>query len=256
MITIPGILTAEERHAQMAVAVKQGFPFLRRQQEFHDGLLSIVCYGPSLLETWREINQKDYLPILTVSGAHDFLSERGITPDYHVHMDPRAFEPEMLANPNDQTKYLMASCCAPEFWAILKKRHVELWHLINGPETIDWVRVHHSRGLKSCIGGGSTVGQRAMNVGASLGYRRFRIYGMDLSFGPQHWAGPHPGNDEPIIQVDLNGKTYKTTPQLLKAAQEMEDFLKSMDVEIEFHGNGLMQEVAKMTKKENRNVGG
>ncbi len=252
MITLPSILSTEERHAQMAIALKQGFPFLRKQHEFHDRLMSIICYGPSLLETWRDINRSDYLPVMTVSGAHDFLLERDITPSYHVHMDPRPYETTMLANPNEHTKYLMASCCSPGFWPILKKSRVELWHLINGPEAIDWVRMNHSRGLKSCIGGGSTVGQRAMNVAAALGYRRFRIYGMDLSFGPEHWAGPHPGNDEPIIHVDLSGRTFKTTPQLLKAAQEMEVFLKTMDVEVEFHGDGLMQEVAKTIKKERR----
>jgi len=249
VITIPSILSTEERHAQMGEALKSGFPFLRKQQGFHDRWLSIICFGPSLLETWREINRSDYLPIITVSGAHDFLIERGITPSYHIHLDPRPFELEMLAKPNSATEYLMASVCPPEFWNVLKGRKVKLWHLINGPETIDWVRMNHSRGLKSMIGGGSTVGQRALNVAATMGYRRFRIYGMDCSFGYQHWAGPHPGNDEPLISVEAEGRTFKTTPHLWKAAREMCEFLKTSDVEVEFHGDGLMQHVARTIQK-------
>lgn len=248
MITIPSILSTEERHQQMAIALKQGFPFLRKQPE-HNGVLSVICYGPSLVETWRDINRNDYLPIMTVSGAHDFLIERGITPSYHVHIDPRPFDVRMLARPNDHTKYLMATVCSPEFWPVLKGRNVQLWHLINGPETVDWVRQHHSRGLKSCIGGGSTVGQRALNVAAWLGYRRFRIYGMDCSFGPQHWAGAHPGNDEMETSVGINGRVFYSTPQLIQAAKQMERFMETSDVEIEFFGDGLMQTVARNLKR-------
>ena len=250
MIALPSILSREEREAQMAIAIKSGFPFLRKALPSADlGTISIICYGPSLLETWRDINRSDYLPVMTVSGAHDFLSERGLMPSYHVHLDPRPFEPEMLAAPNSHTRYLMASVCPSGFWEILKGRHVELWHMLNGPETVEWVRFNHSRGLKSMIGGGSTVGQRAINVARALGYRKFRLYGMDFSFGYQHWAGPHPGNDEPLISIEFRGKTYKTTPQLWKAAREMVEFIETSDVELEFHGNGLMQDVAATLKR-------
>jgi uncharacterized Rossmann fold enzyme len=249
VIAIRSILSTEERHAQMQKAVITGLPFLKKQREFHEEFISIVCYGPSLAETWHDINGRDYLPILTVSGAHDFLIERGVRPSIHVHLDPRPFEREMLSMPNDSTRYLMASVCPPEFWNVLEGRRVELWHLINGPETVEWVRKNHPDGLDSMIGGGSTVGQRALNVAAALGYRRFRIFGMDCSFGPAHWAGPHPGNEEPIIKVEMEGRKFKTTPHLWKAAREMAEMLQTADIEVEFHGDGLMQTVAKSIKQ-------
>lgn len=244
MIAIPSILSTEMRHAHMAMAVDRGLPFLKKLYGFNDEWISIICYGPSLAETWRQINEK-YLPILTVSGAHDFLLHREITPSYHVHIDPRPYHPTMLQKPNEKTRYLMASVCPPDFWRVLDGYKVELWHLINGPETIEWVREHHEAGLPSMIGGGSTVGQRALNVAAALGYRRFRIFGMDFSFGADHWAGPHPGNDEPIISVVAEGRTYTTTPHLWKAAREMCEFIETTDVDIELFGDGLFQAVAR-----------
>ncbi len=252
MITLPAILSVEERNLQMGAALETGLPFLKKLGRFHNEWISIVCYGPSLVETWNDIHRHDYLPILTVSGAHDFLIRREITPSIHVHLDPRPYQKEMLELPNESTRYLMASVCSPDFWLVLAGFHVELWHSLNGPDTVKWVEANHPAGVASMIGGGSTVGQRAMNVASALGFRRFRIYGMDFSFGDHHWAGPHPGNDEPIIHYDLNGRTFKTTPQLLIAAKEMELFLRTMDVETEFHGDGLMQEVAKTIKKEKR----
>jgi hypothetical protein len=233
----------------MQDALDTGLPFLQRAGVFHDQWINIICFGPSLLETWHDIHRYDYLPILTVSGAHDFLIRREITPSIHVHLDPRPYQKAMLELPSESTRYLMASVCSPVFWDVLKDFHVELWHLINDEQTVDWIRKNHPAGLASMIGGGSTVGQRAMNVAGALGFRKFRVFGMDFSFGDNHWAGPHPGNEERIIHVELNGKTYQTTPQLWKAAREMCEFLESADVEVQFHGNGLMQDAARSLMK-------
>ncbi len=250
MIEIGSILSTEERQAQMQGALETGLPFLKKLGRFHDQWINIVCYGPSLLETWRDINRSDYLPILTVSGAHDFLIRREITPSIHVHLDPRPYQTSMLELPNASTRYLMASVCPPDFWLVLAGFHVELWHM-DDDVTAGWLMMHHPKGLESMIGGGSTVGQRALNVAAALGFRRFRIYGMDFSFGDNHWAGPHPGNEERIINVELEGKIYKTTPQLWKAAREMMTFLSTADVDVQFNGSGLMQDAARSLKRGN-----
>src|SRR5439155_104689 len=173
---IPGVLSDAERHEHMRIAMETGFPFLQKRSSFHENRCSLVCYGPSLLDTWRQIKPLDQ-SIITVSGAHDFLVDRNVIPTYHVEIDPRAHKPRMLRNPREETRYLMASCCHPDFWPKLAGYDVQLWHLINGNDTTttDWVRDHHLAGWASLIGGGSTVGQRAMNVAAALGFRRFSI---------------------------------------------------------------------------------
>ena len=57
----------------------------------HKRPASIVCYGPSLIDTWEDIKLEKEAGnfIVTVSGAHDFLIERGIIPDVHIECDPR-----------------------------------------------------------------------------------------------------------------------------------------------------------------------
>lgn len=242
---IKGVLSNDERHAQMAQAIER-FPMMKKHPKFNSRKLSIVCYGPSLLDTWRDIEH----PIMTVSGAHDFLVERGITPDFHVDCDPRQHKAGMLKRPTNLTRYLMASVCHPDFWDTLKHKSVRLWHLINGDdmETVNWITRNHPAGLAAIIGGGSTVGMRAMEVAAALGFRRFEIHGMDCSHTGARHAGLHLGKPQIEQLVRVGSRQFKTTTQMLYAAQEMERFINTMDAEIHFHGDGLMQETAKFIK--------
>lgn len=43
--------------------------------------IAVVCYGPSLNDTWEKI--RDFKYIITCSGAHKFLIDRGIIPTFH-----------------------------------------------------------------------------------------------------------------------------------------------------------------------------
>lgn len=237
---IPGVLSNEERHAQMAKC--PNFPRLKKHASFSDRRISLACYGPSLSETWQDIRG----PLMTVSGAHDFLQRKGVIPAWHVDCDPRPHKAQMVT-PNGSTKYLMASVCHPDWWQKLKGKKVTVWHLINGDDlkTVEWVCHHDPKGHGSLIGGGSTVGMRAMNVAAALGFRRFDVYGMDCSFEGNLHAGPHGGKRQETTLVRVGNRQFKTTPQLLQAAREMEHFLQTFDAEVTFHGDGLVQEMAR-----------
>jgi hypothetical protein len=241
---LQGVLSNDERHAQMLQAHGQ---MLKKRPKFNDKWASIVCYGPSLADTWKLIKR----PIVTVSGAHDYLVRRGIVPDFHVDCDPREHKARMLQNPQAKTIYLMATVCHPKYWEVLKGRQVRLWHLINGDdlETVAWVMQNHPEGANSMIGGGSSVGQRAMNVMAALGYRRFKIHGMDCSFTTDRHAGAHLGKEQAKIMVKAGNRVFQTTKQMLQAAIEMEQFITTQDAEIAFFGDGLMQETALQLKE-------
>lgn len=238
-----GVLTNEERHAQMAEAVKL-FPMLRKKQKFGNKRISIICYGPSLKDTWHQIPLTQ--PMITVSGAHDFLLDHGITPQFHVECDPRKHKAFMLEAPTKTTTYLMASVCNPEWWPKLAGAKVKLWHLLQGPETVAWVEEHHRAGRNSLIGGGSTVGQRAMNVGGALGYRKFDVFGMDCSYTTTRHAGVHTGPSQTDVFVKAGGRKFRSTKQMIDSAIQMEDFLQEIDVEVKFYGDGLMQEMARI----------
>jgi hypothetical protein len=241
---LQGVLSNEQRHEQMAQA--KG-PMLKKKTHFNSKWASIVCYGPSLADTWQQITR----PIVTVSGAHDFLVERGVVPDFHVDCDPREHKARMLKQPQKATTYLMATVCHPSWWEVLKGHNVRLWHLINGNdlETVAWVAANHPEGMTSMISGGSTVGMRAMEVMAALGYRRFKFHGMDCSYTTDRHAGLHLGKEQSKIFVKAGGRVFQTTRQMLEAAIEMEEFIKTQDAELAFFGDGLMQETALQLKE-------
>lgn len=236
---IHGVVSAEGRHAQMAKAIElakaRGWPQLMRKAH-GEKWMSIVGFGPSLKQTWQHIKR----PILTVSGAHDFLIERGVIPDYHMDCDPRDYKAQFVARPHKDVTYLMASVCHPKVWDYLEEMKVQLWHLHNGPETSEWV-AQHDPGA-NMIGGGSTAGMRALEIGSMLGYRRFWIHGIDnsLAQGQRH-AGPHPGKAQNIVQVNCDEMWFDSTPQMIEAAKEMVTFIQNYDVEMTFYGDGLQQ---------------
>jgi hypothetical protein len=88
----------------------------------HDGRVAIVAYGPSLKHTYQYLRteRKTFgTKIVSVSGAHDFLIERGIVPDYHIEVDPREHKAWFTRNPHPDVTYWPASCCHPKLisWA-------------------------------------------------------------------------------------------------------------------------------------------
>ena len=95
---LKGVMTNAERHDQMEKSLH--LPLLKKRDKFNDRWVSIVCYGPSLLDTWKTIKR----PMVTVSGAHDFLVDKGITPDWHIDCDPREHKAKMLKKPQKATK--------------------------------------------------------------------------------------------------------------------------------------------------------
>ena len=236
---IYGVVEKDGRGHQMGLAKKaaaeHGWRHMVRKPLGAD-LMSIVCYGPSLQKTWRHIKH----PIMTVSGAHDFLIARGIVPDYHTDCDPREHKAKML-HPSHKVKYRMATCCHHLFWEKLAKHDVEMWHLHNDIHTEEWVRENDPGA--NMLGGGSTAGMRAFEVASMLGYKRFEIHGMDSSYesAEVRHAGPHLGKLQNVVEVNVDGYWFKSSPQMVEAAKEVISFIQNYDCEIKFHGTGLTQ---------------
>lgn len=237
-----------ERWMQMYHAIQQGLPVLQDHALDDTARLQVVCFGPSLRETWREIDPA--LPILTVSGALKFLAERGITPTWHVQMDPRREQPRFVDPPVPGVHYLMASVCPPETWRVLTGQRVTLWHTNCGEGTMEFLarhapeRVEGDVGYSGMISGGSHVGLCALHVAGRLGFRRFEIFGMDGSFaadGSRH-AADHPGKEQHQDTFwDAGGVTYKTTKIMANGVAEVVNAFRLYPMSGVFHGAGLQQ---------------
>lgn len=210
-----------------------------------DDPVAIVCFGPSLNDTWEQVRGFRY--IITCSGSHKFLLERGIVPTWHVEVDPREHKIELLGQPHPGVTYLPASTCHPRYFKHLLDANakVELWHVFS-----DDAEAHRvlPRG-EWALTGGSNVGLRAMTIARFFGFRDHHVFGMDgCQRDERHkHASPHPLQDgSGFSLVEYEGVTYKTTPAMLESAKQTIHELDMMpDVRATFYGEGLVQEMAK-----------
>ena len=230
------------RHAQMAVAIlSYNFPRLQKLPVNDLQSITIACYGPSLQDTYQTMKR----PIMSMSGATKWLVERGITPDYHIDMDPRPNKVEDVTPAFKDVNYLMASVCHPDVFKALEGYNVTLWHVYSSDDTNNVVGSLDNG--EFVIRGGSTIGLTAMHVAGMMGYRHLEIHGMDGSFKDEtrteRHAGYHSGqkqNKDGIVW-SANNKVYATSRIMANAVAETINAVKNFPIFCVFHGNGLTQ---------------
>jgi hypothetical protein len=203
--------------------------------------IAIVCYGPSLNETWEQI--RHYPFIMTCSGAHKFLIDRGIIPTHHIDVDPRKHKATLIGTPHRDVEYLMASTCHPEVFDLLEGFNVKLWHIFDSAD--EGFRILPPG--EWALTGGPGAGLRAMCISRFLGFTKQHVFGMDGSDSPagKH-AGAHPMEAKKRSPVVYDGVTYYTTPAFLECAKATFHELDAMpDVQATFFGEGLVQHMAR-----------
>ncbi len=210
-------------------------------REPHDDEIAIVCYGPSLNDTWEEIKKFKY--VMSCSGSHKFLIDRGIIPTFHAEVDPRPHKADLISTPHKDVEYLIASACHEKVWSLLEGYNVKLWHIFDGNEEPfrllpagEWA-----------LTGGCSVGLRTMTLARFFGFRKQHIFGMDGCEGASgKHAAAHPMQPNNSSPCEYDGKVYQTTPSMLETARQTWHELDQMqDVIATFHGEGLVQAMAK-----------
>lgn len=243
-----------------------------RKQPRNEERLVLVCYGPSLKHTWHDIKLEKRLgaKICSTSGAHDFLIERGIVPDYHVEVDPREHKAFFTRNPHPDVNYWIASCCHPTLIDQLLPHKLALWHVYNSETDRNIIAPNGIDPGNWLISGGGTVGCRAINVMFMAGYRSFSVYGMDCSFdheGEQH-AGVHTGKKQNEWMVRVGKRWFKTSGNLVFTARGFMQNMRVMNscavvndepcipgtndrVELFLHGDGFLSELWLTSMRQN-----
>jgi uncharacterized Rossmann fold enzyme len=206
--------------------------------------VAIVCYGPSLNETWEQVRGFPF--IISCSGAHKFLLERGIVPSWHVEVDPRDHKVELLGLPHAEVEYLPSSTCHPKYIEHLMEHgaNVKLWHVFSPHEDVHRVLPAGEWALT----GGSSVGLRALTIARFMGFTELHIFGMDGCFRKDvgNHAAAHPNQPRNWAITEYKGKEYFTNSSVMHCAQETWHELDQMpDVKATFYGEGLVQAMAK-----------
>ena len=204
--------------------------------------VAIVGFGTSLKTTWEQIRQ--FKRVISCSGSHQFLIERGIIPTWHVEVDPRPHKIKLLGKPHPDVTYLAASACCPTYFDHLDGFNVQLWHVFDPSD--DGIRQLPPG--EWAVTGGCDVGLRALTIAAFLGYRDLHVFGMDgnapAEDGERH-AAFHPNGKQKYAQTEYpkgSGSLWWTTPAMLEAARSVPHELNQMPtVRVQFYGEGLIQ---------------
>lgn len=233
------------RDEQVAQSIKRFTKRIQHVKEIRKDPVALACFGPSLQNTWTELYKFKY--IISCSGAHKFLKDRGITPTWHVDVDPRPHKKHLIGNNiSPDTEFLMASCCHSEVFDHLVKfnANISLWHTYSG-EKQDTLPVVYPRG-EWVLTGGADVGLRAMTIARFLGFTDIHVFGKDGSFpkeGLRH-AANHPNAPKDYIIAEFNGKEYATTQAYLQCARmTLHEIEMLPDVKFTFYGDGLVQDM-------------
>lgn len=234
-------VTPEKHLEQVKHAIARGLPTVDADEEVKYDPLAIVCSGPSLKDTWTEVKKFRY--ILSMSGSHDFLLDRGIKPIYHAECDPRQHKSQFLKKPQEGIKYLIASCCHADVFDALNGMDIRLWHIM-GSEKLEQIPDVYPKG-QWVLSGGSNVGLRSLVLARIMGFTNIHIFGMDCSLaeGKAH-ANYHP--KEPLEQqrfdARIGAKTYQTTEVFMEYAKQFfHEVTKLTDSQVTLHGLGMLQ---------------
>lgn len=233
------------RNIQSAIA-RSEMTWLQ-ETEPHDGVAIIAAGGPSLAQELEYIRfcQKSGEVIFALNGVPKYLSEHGIFPDCHVLLDSLPWVADFVSPEIPMKRYY--SCqCDPSVLDMASNNTLWAPYMIGIEEGFRALR-------PPFVQGGTTVGTRALYLAYTLGYRTFRLFGLDSS---QHGDTCHAYSQigyEEVLDVRCGDKTFKCPPQLMAQAEECQIVLNDlMDKGCEFvvYGDGLLRTIADEMNKQ------
>lgn len=229
------------RDEQIRLSTARCKNLLKEVLEINEEPIALVGYGPSLVQTWEKI--RDFKYVMSCSGAHKFLVERGIIPTWHVEVDPRPHKTQLIGPPHPDVEYLIGSPCHKAVFDHLEGYNVKLWHVYDeddgSPKPEGWA-----------LTGGQSVGLRTLTLARFLGFVNFHIFGMDGSEGEtgKHAAfHPNQPKGHQVLEYPAgSGRMWRTTVSMMTCAKQTFHELNSLPgATAVFYGEGLCQTMAK-----------
>jgi hypothetical protein len=236
-------------------SIRRGLPQIKPQAIQGDPV-ALVCGGPSLEHTVEELRDAVAAgaKIVTVNGAYRWCLDHNFVPSMQIVMDARATNVRFLDPALPRCHYALASQCHPAlFEAVEGRAHVWIYHVGVNDETTETRAVLDAYYLKQWhgIGGGTTVGTRAIALLRTLGYIRFDIFGMDSCWlGDAHHAylqaenatdARHVFTAHPTGHPEL-AQSFTCAPWHVQQAQDFLQFIRFQGQHflLNLHGDGLL----------------
>jgi len=227
---------------------------------FGDGVgkdepIAIVGYGPSLKQTWEQL--RGYRYIWTVSGAHDFLLERGIVPTYHTDVDWQTHKPGFIKQPHPDVQYRMCNGIHPTYTEKLRPFRLTMF------EPADMApKYYKPSGEYPTAPKVGNAGQQAALLAKQDGWDAQHWFGFDHCYeydgvSPQKrtthesitHAGAHHGPHKwPLVymRAQANGRVYETSHELLVAAKLLLFLIAGHSLNVEVKGDSFFKELSNL----------
>jgi len=256
-LKITGKCVAEDDilFANMDAAIARGYPQVTEAQAAKTGAILLVASAPSVkgqLELIKKMKAAGS-PIVAIKGAHDWLIENGVTPDYALAIDPQEHRIAFY-KPQPSVHYMIASQCHPAMFDNLDGYQVTLWH--------PYVKKGQDRPKKSMlIGGGTTSGLRAISLFYVLGYRQFELFGFDSCNDGEllrvNGDGLKDGDKLIEVKIDPDGETFNCNMSMALQAEHFQTYYDYLpDATFNGHGRGLIQAIIKKREQNMMELGG
>lgn len=228
--------------------------------------ICICASGPSLADHVEDIRARQQAgwDVAAMNGSHNFLIERGITPDFMFMVDARpGVNLPFLAHKPKTTIYVIASQCDPEIFEALEEHRVVIWQMFHDHDGL--AAIEAALGAKTHntakFVGGHNVGHSCLAPILAMGYRTWHLFGYDGSMrGEDKHAFAQPQNDGEAVQEffwpmgedgqEIPGVTrrYVATPTMAHAAQafpERVSYFRRAGIDIELYGEGLLPDMVR-----------
>lgn len=216
----------------------------------HNRQVAIVGGGPSVKNALEELRYRQSLgqEIWALNGAFAWLSENGVRPTAHFIIDARP-ENAAFLRPTKGVKYYIASQCHPSLFDALDGCDVMVLHLLTDG-MFEFLSGFDTTKPTHLLGGGTTVGLKAMLAAFKLGFRAIHVYGMDSSYdGADHHAYPQALNDrERTLDVICGERSFKCAPWMITQATDFQTLVEQIigvDGLVTVNGTGLIPQLAR-----------
>ena len=213
--------------------------------EPHDGVAVLIGGGPSINEYVGDIRnlKAKGADIFTMNGSAKWARDRGIPIDYQVIVDAKEETAKLVET---TCKQFFASQCDPK--TLANADNLTLVHF--GLETIEefFPEERVKQGGYALLGAGTTVGNAALSIAFSQGYRELHLFGYDSSYAEEESHGYVQQMNQfmPTTEIKWGGRTFKASVAMKGQAEKFPMnalALKNAGCKLHVYGDGLLQTI-------------